>query len=332
MESHPPTSPPPPRPEHISPTETYRPLLPGILLLRLIRALPVPLLGHVGRAVGYLWYVLHRRWRAIARTNIDLCFPEMDAASRKRLVRSHFAALGQALVVTLGLTGFHPHRRLSKWVSVKGREHFEAALATGRGIILLAPHFVGLEIGWARLASEYSMAAMYRPPRRHLLHWAVHERRSQFGSTLISSEEPLRKLVRLLCNGTSFYYLPDLDEGKHVQHVFAPFFGLPAATISALPRLARMTDSITLPCVTRQLAPGRGYDVCFLPPLENYPTDDPVADAARANRLIEDEVRKMPEQYFWVHRRFKTRPDGARSPYRRRTGAHRGNHTASSEN
>jgi lauroyl/myristoyl acyltransferase len=195
----------------------------------------------------------------------------------------------------------------------RDRHHYEEALAAHRRIILLAPHFLGLEVGGIRLSQERPVVSMYKKPKKALFAYALSQR-SRYAATMVERDAPLTALIRKIRQGLPFYYLPDQDPG-HGQAAFAPFFGVPAATVTALGRMAKMTDAVVIPCFTRLLPYGRGYEIFFYPPLADFPTDDPQADARRMNAEIEKGVREMPEQYMWTYKRFKTRPDAAASYY-----------------
>jgi len=296
--------------------KSYRPNIAGRAWLRGLCVLPVPLLAYLGRGLGWFFYVFDRRRRHIAEVNLKLCFPELTASGHIHLLRNHFLTSGQALLCTLGIIWYRPRRRLTKWVRLIGREHYDNALRQNRNIIIVAPHFLGVELAFARLSMEQEIVGMYRPPRHNILHWALDHKRRQFGAIPIENDGSLRKLIRILRNGVPFYYAPDLDQGRTPQHVYAPFFGHTAATVTALSRLAKMTNAVVLPYVARQLDSNKGYEARFYPPLENFPGVDVQADAERMNGLIESWVRENPEQYFWIHRRFKTRPGNEKSLYK----------------
>jgi len=221
--------------------------------------------------------------------------------------------LGQTLLDN-GIAWWASKRRLKRLFRIRGREHYDRALARGQNIILLVPHFLGLEVAVSRLALERPMVTVFRHPDSVPLRVVVERGRKRFGLKLIEHNQPFTALVRTVKSGTPLYYLPDQDAGRR-NAVFAPFFGIPASTFAALGRLAQMTDAIVIPCIARQRAYGRGYEILFQPPLKNFPTGNVVADATRMNAEIEQYVRKWPAQYFWVHKRFKTRPEGERNFY-----------------
>ncbi len=295
----------------------YRPGLIGRGFLRGLGMAPVPLAALLGHAFGWLVWKLDRRRRHIVGTNLALCFPELDERARDDLMRRHFLAFGRALLSALAV-GAGSRARLYRTVRVEGRQHYDEALAKGRGVILYAPHFTALEIGGLRITAERPMLAMYREPRRHLVHWGVHRNRTRFGLELIEREANMRRVIRKLSEGAPFYYLPDIDPGNSGSYEFVPFFGIPAATVIAVSRLAKLANALVIPCITRETGLGR-YTTTLYPPVEGVPGESPTADAVLLNRWLEEEVHKTPEQYFWIHRRFKTRPPGEASPYEQRT-------------
>jgi len=247
-----------------------------------------------------------------------MCFPEKSAQERRQLVRRYYRRLGQGFF-DLGLAWMSAPDRLRRLVRVSGIEHYRAALDSGKGVVLLAPHFVGLEIGFARIGLEHSLAHMYRKPSNERLHKTLYYFRTRHGGTGFERYDNLKPLIRFLRQGNGFYYLPDQDPdhpGK--DYVFAPFFGVPTATYTALARFVELGHAVVIPCFTYQLPRGAGYEVCLHAPLTDFPVGNEVADATTMNREIEKGVLVHPDQYFWSYRRFKTRPDNAPSPYVRK--------------
>jgi len=286
----------------------YAPTWVGLALLRVLAVLPLPVLAALGRGLGLLLYALHASRRHVVRVNVARCFPGLTRRAQERLVRGHFKAFGQALV-DIALAWWASGARLKRLVRFQGREHYDRALSAGRPVILLAPHFVGLEIGGMRLSMERPMVTMFRHPANELLRGVMQRARARFGLRLVEHNRPLTALVRQVKAGVPLYYLPDQDAGRR-NGIFAPFFGIPTATFPALGRLARLADAVVIPCVTRQLPRGRGYEIAFAAPLADFPSGDAEIDTERMNHAIEQAVREIPEQYFWVHKRFKTRPRG----------------------
>jgi KDO2-lipid IV(A) lauroyltransferase len=278
----------------------------GFGLLRLVSLLPLPVLSVIGAGLGMLVYAVHWPRRRIVHRNIAKCFPDWSAAEQRRVTRRHFRAFGQTMF-DLAIAWWGSPTRLRRLVRLRDAHHFTQARAAGRSVILLVPHFIGLEIGGIRLSLEQPVLDVFRHPKNAVLRTIMERQRARFGAVMIEYHQPMTALVRALKAGTPFHYLPDQNAPRR-KAVFAPFFGIPTATFPTLPRIARMTDAVVIPCVTYQLPWGRGYETVFGAPLQNFPSDDLTADIARMNLEIENAVRIHPEQYFWMHRRFKTRP------------------------
>jgi KDO2-lipid IV(A) lauroyltransferase len=285
---------------------------PVLALMLLMSWMPSRVLWILGSSLGSVisWFPTPNR--RFAERNIELCFPEKGPAERKQLVRQHFQLSGFS-VLSLSVVWFAPKRRIKQFITLREGQHVDNAFASGKNVILLAPHFIGLDIGGMRAALEKNFVSMYRKSRDPLLEY-LFQRRSRFGAVVVERMASLKPIIRYIREGRPFYYLPDQDMGERAS-VFVPFFGIPAATVTALSRIAQTTNAVVIPCVTRILPKGRGYEVRLYPPFENFPTDDPVEDARRMNREIEKWVREMPEQYMWSYRRFKTRPNNEPSLY-----------------
>jgi Kdo2-lipid IVA lauroyltransferase/acyltransferase len=286
----------------------------GLVVMRLISLLPLPLLWISGSALGGLLYFLHAPRRHIVIRNIESCFPHLDHRAQRRMARRHFYSLGQASLSS-GIAWWGSKSRLERLVRCRDRHYYDQALALGRPVILLAAHFVAMEIGGLYLSRERPMVDMYRRVKNKLFDEVFKRGRVRFGGRVVERREGLKPIIKLLREGVVFIYLLDQDPGRH-NTAFVPFLGVPAATLTALGRLTRITNAIVVPSFTRQLPRGQGYEVIFKPALDNFPTGDDVADAVRMNQEIEKGVLDMPEQYFWVHKRFKTRPEGEPDFYR----------------
>ena len=281
----------------------------GVLLLWLAHFLPARLIGAIGGALGTIVYTLGRT--RTTDTNLAACFPDLSERERKRLARRHYRALGRS-VLELGILWWSSAQRIEKLVRMEGQEHF--AVRDVRPVILLAPHLVGVDTGSARLAMQYEAAAIYTRQKNPLLDKLMLKGRTRFGRVrMIARQEGLRPAVKALKQRLPLYILPDMDF-REKGSIFVPFFGVAAATVPVVSRLAKMTGACVVPVVTRQL-PGRGYVVRFYPAWENFPTEDIQADTERMNAFIEERVREMPEQYFWVHKRFRTRPPGENTKF-----------------
>ena len=285
----------------------------GVALLRAASALPLPLLWFIGGALGSFLYLVHFPRRRVVAINIRLCFPHWSPARRAFIGWGHFCALGQALF-DVGVAWWASPRRLRRLVRVRNPEYLTQALAGGKGLIMLAPHFVAMEVGGMYLSLSHAGATYYKKTKNPVVNYLFVRRRPRFGGVALEQAVGLKPAVRAVQAGNLFYYLPDQDLGRKLS-VFAPFFGVPTATVPALGKLARLSGAAVLPCVTRQRAFGRGYEVIFYPPLTAFPSGDELSDTAQMNRAIEQAVVDMPAQYFWVHKRFKTRPEGAPKIY-----------------
>jgi KDO2-lipid IV(A) lauroyltransferase len=284
----------------------------GIFILWLLHFLPLPVLALVGQGLGLVAYSLARERRRVARTNLRLCFPEMGPRERERLVRGHFQALSRSFFEH-GILWWSSARRIRRLVRIEGQEHLTAA--HGLAQILLAPHFVGLDMGGLRISLDMQVASLYSKQKNPVTDQLLLRGRLRFNAPrLFSRQDSVRGVVKTIRAGLPFYYLPDMDFGRR-DSIFVPFFGIPAATITGVSRLASLSRAKVLPAVTQQLPGGRGYVLKIYPAWENFPTEDVAADARRVNAFIEDRIREMPAQYLWVHKRFKTRPEGAPRVY-----------------
>lgn len=285
----------------------------GIFLIWLLHFLPLGLLAPLGEGLGLLLYAFGRERRRVARVNLRLCFPEMTDDEREALVQRHFRAFGRS-VLERGILWWSSKERIRRLIRIEGLEHWQAV--ADRPVIWLAPHFVGLDMGGVRLTTESPLVSMYSRQKNPLFDALLLHSRTRFGnSPMVSRQEGVKPVVRAMRRGLPFYYLPDMDFGAR-DAVFVPFFGVPAATITALSRLAKITSAAVVPAITRQLPGGAGYVLKFYPAWQDFPTEDVEADTRRMNAFIEERVREMPEQYFWLHKRFKTRPPGEKRFYR----------------
>ena len=286
------------------------------MILRLITFLPYRLQLALGRTLGNLMYHVMPRRRHIAGINISLCFPELDAAARQRLLRQSFQSVSISLFET-AMSWWASDQRLAPLCHIDGLSHLQQALQRAReqdtGVILLSAHFTCLEIGGRLLALHQPFAVMYKKHRNAVFEKVMKQaRETQFQQAI--PQEDIRAMLRALKQHLAVWYAPDQDLGRN-RSVFAPFMGIPAATLIAPARLTRMSKSLVVPFFPMRMPDGKGYQLTLLPALEDFPVDDEVANASRINRLIEAQLRKAPEQYLWLHRRFKTRPDNEPSVY-----------------
>jgi KDO2-lipid IV(A) lauroyltransferase len=279
----------------------YWPTWLGMGILRVFEPLPISLLDRLGRAFGVFVYLLPTPFKRIARRNVELCLPELDESQRASLLREHFAGLGAALFET-AVSWWSSNERIRHITMMTGLEHLEAAQRTGRGVLLLSAHFSSIEIGCRALAARLPLNVMYRPTKNELIGEFVHSRRAVQTKRAIPRDD-VRTLIKALKDGDVVWYAPDQSFRKKGAEM-VKLFGIPAATNTATSRIAGMTKAQVLPYFFERL-PGGGYKGTIHPPLENFPTDDPVADTERFNRIVEAEVRRIPAQYLWIHRRFK---------------------------
>jgi len=284
----------------------------GLALIWLLHFLPLAVQAHLGAGLGALLYALASARRTVVLTNLRLCFPAQNDAERDRTARAHFRAFARSLLEH-GILWWGSKEDVQALVRIEGLEHWRNV--TDQPVILLAPHFIGLDMGGIRLAAEFRLNSVYSRQKSAAADAIFIHGRTRFGqTTLFARQDGIRPMIRSLKNGEPFYYLPDMDLGAR-DSVFAPFFGVEAATITGLSRIAGLAGAVIVPCITRQLPGGAGYVVKLYPAWRDFPSGDLTADARRMNAFIEERVREMPEQYYWLHKRFKTRPAGEPNPY-----------------
>lgn len=287
----------------------------GVLaLLWLLHWLPLGVLAALGRGLGVLLWTLGRSRRHIALCNLALCFPDRSEAERRALALEHFKLLGRSLLER-GVLWHASAERLKRLIHVEGQPHF--ADTHPGALMWLVPHFLALDVAaiGVRLTVARSACTVYQTQSNPLFDAAVHRGRGRFGKNrLFSRRDTVKPLLRAIKEGDAFFNLPDMDFGRK-DSAFVPFFGVPAATLLTSSRMANLLAMTVQPIVAEMLPGGQGYRVRFLAPWTNFPTDDALADTATINRWIEDEIRRNPAQYLWVHRRFKTRPLGEPSLY-----------------
>ncbi|MGV8961456.1 MAG: LpxL/LpxP family Kdo(2)-lipid IV(A) lauroyl/palmitoleoyl acyltransferase [Stenotrophomonas sp.] len=285
------------------------PMFAAMGIAVLIARLPWMLQRALGRGIGWLALHLAGTRRRAAQVNLKLCFPEKDEAWRARLLRDSFDALGVGLFEFArawwgSIDAIRPQTR------IEGLEHLTRLQAEGRGVLLVSGHFMTLEMCGRLLCDHVPLAGMYRKHRNPVFEWAVKRGRLRYATAMFANED-LRATVRHLKKGGFLWYAPDQDmRGKDT--VFVPFFGHTAATITATHQLARLTGCAVVPYFHRR--EGGRYLLKIAPPLPDFPSDDVAADTAAVNAAIEDMVREAPDQYLWIHRRFKRQP-GGRSNY-----------------
>jgi Kdo2-lipid IVA lauroyltransferase/acyltransferase len=280
----------------------YWPTWAGLAVLRLLSLLPHRLRLAVGAGLGALLRRLPVRFVRIARRNIDLCLPELSAAQRRQLLDRHFASLGISLL-EIATAWWCPAARLAEISSIEGTEHLRAALARGRGAILLTAHFTPLEIGARIVAAQVPINVIYRPTKNEALAHVLSRCRCRHGGHAIPRDD-IRSMIAALRRNEVVWYAPDQSYRKKGAQM-VPLFGIPAPTNTATSRIARMTGAAVVPYFVARLPGAAGYRVVIQPPLADFPGDCPQADAERFHRLVEAQVRAVPDQYLWIHRRFK---------------------------
>lgn len=280
-------------------------------LLWVLHLLPLPLLRALGAGLGRLLYAFGRERRNVALTNLRLCLPGLSETEREQLARRHFVAFSQA-VLDRTLLWWASKERLADLITVEGAEHLIDP--EGKSLLILAPHFVGLDAGATRISFYGKACSVFSNQKNPVLNKLMYEGRRRFSDILLlSRQDGMRKIVKAMKDGYPFYYLPDMDFGPK-ESIFVPFFGVPAATIPGVARLVRLTGAKVVTCVTRQTP--TGYVVEVSPPWQDFPGESVEADTEFVNRFIEGQVLRMPEQYFWLHKRFKTRPPGEQRFYK----------------
>jgi KDO2-lipid IV(A) lauroyltransferase len=269
----------------------------------LLHFLPLAIQARIGAVTGAILFWLIPERRKVTRINLEKCFPQKSAVERERLARAHFRAFCRAFVEQ-GILWWSARSRIERLVTLEGLEHLEPKRRT----ILFAPHFVGFEATLARLSLEFPVSMMYSRQKDPLFEARLLAGRTRFGGVMFPRQAGIKTGIEIIESGTLYYYLPDLDFGPN-RSVFVPFFGVPAATVTGLAYIARSTGAAVVPCVTRML-PGGGYRARLYPAWSDFPSGDDHADARRMMAFVEERVLEMPEQYFWLHKRFKTRPPG----------------------
>lgn len=262
-----------------------------------------------GAVLGWLSVCLLRSRAHIVRTNLQLCFPDLSGKQRKALLRRHFRLLGQS-IVDRGLLWFGDRHTILNTLHITGLEHLETLRQQQRPIIMLAPHFVGLDATGTRIALALKeVASIYTQQADPDVDQLVREGRARFNQIyLISRSKGIRGVIRHLQQGVPVFYLPDMDFGRKGS-VFAPFFGIPAATLTATAHIAGTWNAAVVPIVSRLDEHTGTYHIEVMAPIPDFPGNDSIEQAtARLNLLLEEWIGRDPAQYYWVHRRFKTRP------------------------
>ncbi|MTD27937.1 kdo(2)-lipid IV(A) palmitoleoyltransferase [Erwinia sorbitola] len=285
----------------------------GVSVLFLLVQLPYPVLNKLGLWMGRTSMRFMKRRVSIARRNLELCFPDIKPEQLDRLIVGNFESLGMGLLET-GMAWFWSDRRVKRWFTVTGLENLQAAQSGGRGALIIGVHFMSLELGGRAMGICQPMMAMYRPHNNKLMEWIQTKGRMRSNKAMINRRD-LRGMVQALKQGEAVWFAPDQDYGPKGS-VFAPLFAVPeAATTSGTWMLARMAKPALITVVLIRKEDGSGYELVIQPELKDYPIENEQLAAEYMNRVIEREIMRAPNQYMWLHRRFKTRPAGANSLY-----------------
>ncbi len=291
----------------------YWPSWLGVGVLWLVVQLPYPVIYRLGNAIGRLALLLMKRRAQIAYRNLELCFPEKSEAERHQMVVKNFESVGMGVMET-GIAWFWPTKRINRWMDASGLEHIRAVQDSGRGVLLIGIHFLTLEMGARMFGIHNPGIGVYRPNDNPVIDWLQTWGRMRSNKDMIDRKD-LKGMVRSLKNGEIIWYAPDHDYGPRAS-VFAPLFAVKdAATTSGTWMLAKMSKACVVPFVPRRKPNGKGYELIILEPECDPPLENAEVTAAWMNTIVEKCIMMAPEQYMWLHRRFKTRPEGAPSLY-----------------
>ena len=281
-----------------------------ILLMRIAVFIPFQFQVILGKVIGKLIYPFMKKLRETAYSNISNCFPEKKQPQVTLLVKQHFDAIGISLFETANAY-YGSDRKIKKLLSINNKHFFSDALKDEGGIILLCSHFMPLMLGSRALLLENTIANIYRPQNNKLFDKVMVKGYTKNGAVMIKSKDT-RSILKAIKNSLPIWYAPDQDLGIN-NSVFAPLFGIETATASATARLAKNNNTRVIPYSF--IRTKHGYEMSFDKPIKNYPSNDPIKDATTTNKILENQIIKAPEQYLWIHRRFKTRPDGQENFY-----------------
>lgn len=290
----------------------YWPTWIGLAFLRLVSLFPYPLQYLIGHIIGMVIWLLPFPQKHFIRINLKLCFPELTEKQRNKIQYKNYLAMGMSLV-EMGMGWWGSDRIIKKLAHIEGLENLQNALKNKTGIILLSPHFTSLEMGGRVLQQFTPYQFMYRHQKNALFDEIMKRARERNCDGSIHRND-VRRLLRSLKNNAAVWYAPDQHFGGE-KKIIVPFFGVPAATNPATFRLAKSSKAKIVPYYQERLPGLNGYKIVFQPALENFPSDDIEQDTIKINKVLEDIIRKIPEQYLWAHRRFKNNPDGSASIY-----------------
>ncbi|AWK41637.1 LpxL/LpxP family Kdo(2)-lipid IV(A) lauroyl/palmitoleoyl acyltransferase [Photorhabdus laumondii subsp. laumondii] len=291
----------------------YWPTWFGISLLYLLVLLPYPIIYRIGTRLGRFSMHFLKKRAKVAERNLELCFPDMPQEERNALLIKNFESVGMGIFET-GMAWFWPDWRIERWFKVTGQENIQKIQTTGQGIIVIGIHFLTLELGARILGLLNPGIGVYRPNDNPVMDWLQTWGRLRSNKYMLDRKD-VKGMIRCLKNGEIVWYAPDHDYGPR-KSVFAPLFAVEhAATTTGTSILVRLADPAMIPFTPRRLPDGKGYELIIQPTVAGFPKDDEVKAAAFMNRVVEQEILQAPDQYMWLHRRFKTRPKGMPSLY-----------------
>lgn len=285
----------------------------GLLFIFLIALMPVFVQDAVANKLGDLARNINKKRRRIARTNIDLCFPELNDEEKKAIVRRSFRHQARS-ILNYGLIWWAPKKQLKKRIKIVGSENIETSLNKNRALIFMTAHSMGLEAAVSAITMRYPISGPFKPMKNRLIDWFVAKGRVRHGTLIYTRKSGLRPIVKDVRGGCAMFYLPDEDLGKD-RSIFVPFFGHQKASVPVLGRLSKTCNADVLPCISCYDEEKRQYQIHVLPALKNFPKSDDYADTQEMNRALEEIIRLCPSQYFWIMKLFKTRPEGENKLY-----------------
>jgi KDO2-lipid IV(A) lauroyltransferase len=285
----------------------------ALLFIRFLNFLPRAVINALGSALGLIGYYVATQRRNVGLKNLHLCFPDMTTTQAQKIIKDHFKYLVTS-ALDYGIVFYGSEKKIRKYIQLKNIENVFKYYGS-QPVIILCPHFVGLDLGAIRLSLEVVGYSVYSKQKNDSLTDKLVQARIRFfkdkGGKIFSRQEGLRVIIKQLRETKRvFYYLPDQDFGEK-DSIFVPFFAFPTcATVSALPKIVKLTNAVVVPAAVYKK--GNGYEMEFFPAWENYPTGDLTQDVIKMNKFVEDVVTKSIAQYFWLHKRFKTQPQGER--------------------
>ncbi|XOY30996.1 Kdo(2)-lipid IV(A) acyltransferase [Proteus cibi] len=285
----------------------------GIGLLYILVLLPYPVIYWLGTRLGRFSKVFLKKRVQIAERNLELCFPQMPKSEREALVNKNFESVGMGLFET-GMAWFWPEWRVKRWFKVSGLEHLKKVKNSGQGILLIGIHFLTLELGARIFGICNPGVGVYRPNDNPVMDWLQTWGRLRSNKFMLDRKD-VKGMIRSLKAGEIIWYAPDHDYGPR-KSVFVPLFAVDkAATTTGTYILAKTSNPALIPFTPKRLPEGKGYELIISPPVADFPIDNEENTAKAMNKVVEQEILRAPDQYMWLHRRFKTRPEGEASLY-----------------